>query len=61
MHIRELRRKSQGELQKVLAEKRARVIGLRFRVLGGRVKNVKEMREVKKDIARALTLLHTKE
>ena len=57
MKIRELRQKSKEELAKLLLEKRNRTLSLGFDLAGGRVKNVKEMREIKKDIARILTLL----
>ena len=57
MKIRELRQKSKEELAKLLSEKRNRTLSLGFDLAGGRVKNVKEMREIKRDIARILTLI----
>lgn len=54
--IRELRQKTKEELTKMLSGNRNRLLSLRFDLAGGRVKNVKEIREVKKDIARILTL-----
>ena len=57
MKIRELRQKSKEELATLLAQKRNRTLSLGFDLAGGRVKNVKEMREIKKDVARILTLL----
>jgi len=57
MKIQELRQKSKEELAKLLAQKRNRTLSLGFDLAGGRVKNVKEMREIKKDVARILTLL----
>ena len=59
MKIRELRQKSKEELSKLLSEKRNRTLGLGFDLAGGRVKNVKEMREIKRDIARILTLIRS--
>ena len=41
----------------MLSQNRNRLLSLRFDLAGGRVKNVKEIREVKKDIARILTLI----
>jgi large subunit ribosomal protein L29 len=57
MKITELRQKSKIELQKLLQEKRERLRQLRFDLSSGKVKNVREIREIKKDIARILTLL----
>ena len=44
-------------LEKTLSEKRTALRGFRFGVSGSRVKNVKEVRNLKKDIARILTRL----
>lgn len=57
MKIRELRQKSKEELAKMLSQDGNRLLNLRFDLAGGRIKNVKEIREVKKDIARILTLM----
>ena len=57
MKIREIRQKSKEELTKMLSQNRNRLLSLRFDLAGGRVKNVKEIRGVKKDIARILTLI----
>ncbi|MDI6591658.1 MAG: 50S ribosomal protein L29 [Patescibacteria group bacterium] len=57
MKIRELRQKSKPELQKMLQDWREKLRKLRFDLASGKVKNVREIREVKKDIARILTLL----
>lgn len=59
MKIRELRQKSKGELEKLLLDKRNRMLGLRFNLAGGRGKNVRELRETRRDIARIITLIHT--
>ena len=53
----ELRQKSREELQKLLEEKREKLRILRFDLASGKVKNVREIREIKKDIARILTML----
>jgi large subunit ribosomal protein L29 len=58
MKAQELRKKSDSELQKILQQKRERLQNLRFDLASGRVKNVREIREIKKDIARILTILN---
>lgn len=58
MKIRELHQKSKEELPKLLQEKRSRILSLRFDLAGGRVKNIRELRSTRKDIARILTILN---
>ena len=53
----ELRQKSKDELKNLLAEKRERLRFLRFNLASGKVKNVREIRQTKKEIARILTIL----
>ena len=53
----ELRQKSKSELQKLLQDLQEKLRQLRFDLVSGKVKNVREIREIKKDIARILTLL----
>lgn len=55
--IREFSRMPQGELQRILQEKREKLREFRFNLAAGKVKNIREIRETKKDIARILTLL----
>lgn len=57
MKIRELRRKPIKELQETLINLRDKLRELRFNLAGGKVKNIKEIRQTKRDIARILTLL----
>jgi len=57
MKITELRQKSKEELKKLLEEKRERLRQLRFDLASGKVKNVREIRQIRKEIARILTLL----
>lgn len=59
MKIRDLRQKSKEELSKLLSEKQNRLLSLRFDVSGGRAKSIKEVKEVKKDIAVIFTLLRS--
>jgi len=49
--------KPKRELNTLLSEKREKLRQLRFNIPSGKVKNVREIREVKKDIARILTIL----
>ena len=56
MNIRELRKKTNEERIQLLRERQKRVDDLRGFIREKKVKNVKELRETKKDIARILTL-----
>jgi large subunit ribosomal protein L29 len=57
MKIAELRQKSKQELDKLSQDLREKSRQLRFDLAGGKVKNVSEIRHIRKDIARILTLL----
>ena len=57
MKIIELKQKNKEELQRILTEDRERLRVLRFDLAAGKVKNVREIRKIRKDIARILTLL----
>ena len=57
MKTKELQQKSKSELQKILSDNREKLRQLRFDLAAGKVKNVREVRKIKKDIARILTLL----
>lgn len=59
MKIKELRQKTKDELNQFLKEKKERLCQLKFDLASGKVKNVREIRMVKKDIARILTILRT--
>lgn len=56
----DLTKKTEKELLKMLSEKREAVRAFRFDTTGTKVKNVKEGANVKKDIARILTELHSR-
>jgi len=60
MRIKEIRQKSEKELQKLLQDSREKLRQLRFDLASGKVKNVREIRQIRKDIARILTILKTK-
>lgn len=61
MKTRELRQKSTKELQEILVNLRDKLRELRFNLAGGKVKNIKEIRQTKRDIARILSLLKEQE
>jgi len=61
MKISELRQKSEKELRGTLVNLRDKLRELRFNLTGGKVKNIKEIHQTKKDIARVLTLLNEHE
>lgn len=53
----ELRQKTIQEKQNILRDDREKLKQLRFDLAAGKVKNVREIRRVKKEIAQILTLL----
>ena len=58
--IQKLKELGAPELTKLLAERRERLQTLRFDLAAGKVKNVSELREVRKEIARLLTFVGQK-
>ena len=54
----DVRKKSQDELAKLLAELETELREFRFEMSGGRIKNVKRAREIRADIARVKTVMH---
>lgn len=61
MKISELKQKSNKELKNTLEEKRKQIGELKFLLRQGKkVKNVKEVGVLRKDIARIMTLLNRK-
>ena len=61
MKTKELKQKSKTELQRLLQNDQEKLRQLRFDLSAGKVKNVREIRKIKKDIARILTILCQKE
>lgn len=59
--IQDLKNKSMAELQNVVKEDRAKLRQLNLDFRAGKVKNVKTMHELKKEIARALTFIKQKQ
>ena len=57
MKLVDLRQKTKSELQKFLKDSRDRLRVLRFDLAAGKVKNVREVRKTRREIAQVLTLL----
>jgi len=57
MKVSEIKQKSKKELQRLLRNNQNKLRQLRFDLASGKVKNVREIRQIKKDIARILTIL----
>jgi len=55
--IKDFSSKTKLELQKLLAGYQDKLRQLKFDLISGKIKNVKEIRELRKDIARIKTLL----
>ncbi len=58
--ISELKNRSLPELQKLFEEARVKLRILKFDLAAGKVKNVRDVRMLKKDIARILTFTRQK-
>jgi len=56
----ELRIRPEEELNQLLSESQKKLRELRFNLASGKVKNVRTIRVLKKDIARILTILNEK-
>ena len=57
MKYSELQQRSEKDLKQLIKTLRSKQVELRFNVLSGNIKDIAEMRDNKKTIARALTLL----
>lgn len=55
--LEQLKTKSKAELAKMLGELKDRLWNLKKDLVAGKVKNVREIREIKKNIARILTFI----
>lgn len=60
MDIKELKNKRESDLHKTLAETREKLRDLRFKDASKQLKNVREIRAVRKTIAQVLSLLNNK-
>ena len=56
----DVRKKSRADLEKLLRDLEEELRNFRFGMSGGRIKNVKRARELRKDIARIHTILSEK-
>ena len=61
MNIKEIRDKSSEDLKKTLDDMRVELFDLRFARATGSIDNPMRIRELKKSIARILTVLHERE
>jgi len=61
MKTNELRQRSKEELKEIVNELKKKLQELRFDLVSGKVKNVREIRKTKKEIARVLTVLGEKQ
>ena len=61
MNIKEVREKSSEELMKSLDDMKVELFDLRFARATGSIENPMRIRELKKSIARILTVLHERE
>ncbi len=57
MKMHEIKKQSDQELEKLLVEKRAAVRQFRFDITGSKAKNIKEGTNGRKDVARIMTEL----
>ena len=60
MKAEELRQKTAQELNKLLQDSQEKLRQLRFDLSAGKVKNVREIRKIKKEIARIMTIANNK-
>lgn len=60
MDLKELKTKTEKELKQLLNESRDKLRDLRFKDANKQLKNVREIRVVKKTVAKILTLINTK-
>jgi large subunit ribosomal protein L29 len=58
MKMKELKQKNKNELRKLLTENQKKIGQFRFDLNSKKIKNVKEMKELKRDVARILTILN---
>lgn len=58
MKFQDLKQKPKNETERLLKDFRDKLRQLHFDLASGKAKNVKELREIKKDIARILTISH---
>jgi large subunit ribosomal protein L29 len=57
MKVLELRKKDKKELEKMVQDSRKKLSELRFKFSSNKLKNVKEISNLRKEVARILTIL----
>ncbi|MCX6794896.1 MAG: 50S ribosomal protein L29 [Candidatus Falkowbacteria bacterium] len=60
MDFKELQTKSEAELRKILGQNREKLRELRFKDSNKQLKNIREIRTVKEQVAHVLTILNKK-
>jgi large subunit ribosomal protein L29 len=60
MKSKEIKGKNRADLQKLLSEKKEALHAFRFGIAGSKLKNTKEGRDIRKDIARIMTEINSK-
>ncbi|PIZ00912.1 50S ribosomal protein L29 [bacterium (Candidatus Gribaldobacteria) CG_4_10_14_0_8_um_filter_33_9] len=55
--IKDFKKMEKKELMQLLTKNREKLLQIRFDMVSGKNKNIKEIKEIKKDIARIMTLL----
>ncbi len=60
MELNELKQKNEKELQQLLKEHRTTLQRLRFEVANGQLKQVRRIKQERKDIAQLLTEIHSR-
>lgn len=60
MEFKELKKQSVSDLHRILAENRDKLRELRFKDANKQLKNVRDIRAIKQEIAQVLTLLNQK-
>lgn len=60
MKLNELKQVSKDELRQLVKGDKEKLRQMRFDLTAGKVKDVREIRQIKKEIARILTLLNVK-
>ena len=60
MKLDEIKQKTKGDLQNLLNDNRKKMQDLRFELASSRLKNVREIRKLRKEVAQILTILKGK-
>lgn len=58
--VKDIRKKSLPEVEKQISQNRSKLVSLRQDLYTSQVKNVRQIRQVRKDIARGITIANEK-